>query len=181
MKRIFFLFIFLFFYGNNALYAQKLEGPIIDIFHAAGEFYKNKEYDKSVDHYEEILLGGIEGGHIFFNLGNSYYKLGKIGKARLNYERAMKFIPRDSDLKYNYNYLLTFIPLGDGPKKVSLFKKIVSQFSRLYTLDEMVTVIVFLFIALLGFAALSLYRRWSVKTKAWVFLTLGVFLIVFFI
>ena len=38
---------------------------------------------------------------MYFNLGNAYYRLGNLGKAILNYERARLIMSDDEDLRYN--------------------------------------------------------------------------------
>ncbi len=51
--------------------------------------------------YEMILLSGFKHGQIYYNLGNTYYRQGELGKAILNYRRAQRFIPRNADLETN--------------------------------------------------------------------------------
>ena len=44
---------------------------------------------------------GYTGGEVTFNLANAYYKQGNMGKAILNYERALRFLPADDDVRHN--------------------------------------------------------------------------------
>jgi tetratricopeptide (TPR) repeat protein len=49
-------------------------------------------------------------GELFYNLGNTYYRSGEIALAILNYERALRYIPQDEDLRHNLqlaNLLIT--------------------------------------------------------------------------
>ena len=71
--------------------------------------YKDKEYRKAIEQYEMIIKDGQESGQIYYNLANSYFKNGDYGKAVLNYERAKRLMPRDSDVDYNYNYVLNLV------------------------------------------------------------------------
>lgn len=64
----------------------------------ATQAYNNGDFDNAIQFFELTVSGGIANGDIFYNLGNAYYKQGDIGKALLNYRRAMQFIPRDLDL-----------------------------------------------------------------------------------
>ena len=41
---------------------------------------------------------------VFYNLGNAYFREGKIGLAVLNYERARRLTPRDRDLLTNLEF-----------------------------------------------------------------------------
>lgn len=73
-------------------------------FVAAAQAYKAEDYDGAIAAYEDILKGGKESGALYYNLGNSYFKKGNVGKAVLNYERARRLIPRDGDLNFNLEY-----------------------------------------------------------------------------
>jgi tetratricopeptide (TPR) repeat protein len=72
-----------------------------ELLQQAGNYYRNGEFDKAINLYEELVSDGYEGISLYFNLGNSYYRIGKIGYAILNYERALKLSPSDEDVKHN--------------------------------------------------------------------------------
>ena len=63
--------------------------------------YIAKNYDRAINDYEKILNEGFESPELYYNLGNSYYKKGILGKAILNYEKGLKLAPNNEDLKYN--------------------------------------------------------------------------------
>jgi pentatricopeptide repeat protein len=67
----------------------------------ASAFYRNGEFDKAIRIYEDLRSEGYEGTSLHFNLANSYYRIGKLGYAILNYERALKISPSDDDVKHN--------------------------------------------------------------------------------
>lgn len=67
----------------------------------AGEYYRNGEFDNAIKTYEELKSNGYEGTSLYFNLANSYYRIGQLGYAVLNYERALKLSPSDEDVKHN--------------------------------------------------------------------------------
>jgi len=67
----------------------------------ASEYYRNAEFDKAINIYEQLRSEGYEGTSLYFNLSNSYYRIGKLGFAILNYERALKISPSDEDVKHN--------------------------------------------------------------------------------
>jgi len=81
-------------------------------FYQANIAYQTGKYDAAVENYEKIILLGEESGNLYYNLGNSYFKKGELGKAVLNYERAGFFMPNDSDLKANYDYVLSLLNSG---------------------------------------------------------------------
>lgn len=70
-------------------------------FEKGNEAYLNENYEEAVSYYESILKQGYESGVLYYNLGNAYYKNGNIAKAILNYERALKWLPRDENVSFN--------------------------------------------------------------------------------
>ncbi len=70
-------------------------------FNDANLLYKNKKYKDAIEKYENILNSNYSSAEVFYNLGNSYFKMGKIPDAILNYERAKKIAPDDEDIAFN--------------------------------------------------------------------------------
>lgn len=71
------------------------------LFDQANEAYKRSEYNHAIDLYQEILATGNVSAEIYYNLGNAYFKDNQLGKSILNYERALKLEPADTDIQYN--------------------------------------------------------------------------------
>ncbi|MBU0520212.1 BatD family protein [bacterium] len=67
----------------------------------AEELYRNGDYTAAAEIYEKIIDNEGSNGEIYYNLGNCNYKLDQIGKAILNYERALPYLGRDEDLDKN--------------------------------------------------------------------------------
>ena len=67
----------------------------------AEEAYKNENYAQAAELYEQLLQEKGESPQIYYNLGNTYYKIDEIGKAILNYERAHILDPSDKDIQFN--------------------------------------------------------------------------------
>ena len=62
--------------------------------------YIKEDYAAAIQIYEALLKNG-EAADVYYNLGNSYYKIGEIAKAVLNYERALLLQPRNGDIRAN--------------------------------------------------------------------------------
>ncbi len=71
------------------------------VIDSAASQYTNKQFDKAIISYENILAKGVEAVEIYYNLGNSYYKTKQYSKAILNYERAKVLAPNDEDINFN--------------------------------------------------------------------------------
>lgn len=94
MRRYTLLLITLFFafgvYGQEGT-LTKTEGD---------SAYIRSDYAAAIQIYEQLLQQG-ESSEIYYNLGNSYYKSDNIGKAILNYERALLLEPGNADIRAN--------------------------------------------------------------------------------
>nr|WP_294482059.1 tetratricopeptide repeat protein [uncultured Bacteroides sp.] len=62
--------------------------------------YIKEDYAAAIQIYETLLKKG-EAAEVYYNLGNSYYKVGEIAKSVLNYERALLLNPGNSDIRAN--------------------------------------------------------------------------------
>ena len=67
--------------------------------------YQNQEYEKAKEYYEEFVQKGVRNFNLFYNLGNTYFKLENYGLSRLFYEKALKFRPLNKDLVFNSKLL----------------------------------------------------------------------------
>lgn len=67
----------------------------------AADAYNNEKYSDAVEMYESIADSLGVSPELYYNLGNSYYKLKNYPKAVLNYERAILLSPADEDIKAN--------------------------------------------------------------------------------
>jgi tetratricopeptide (TPR) repeat protein len=75
------------------------------------EAYSNGDFGAARDAFERVVELGYGGSKVYYNLGNTYYKLGQqgevafgcgeLGRAVLNYRRALRINPSDADARYN--------------------------------------------------------------------------------
>ena len=72
----------------------------------ANDLYAKSEFQQAADSYESLIQRGINNGYLYYNLGNTYIRLGKIGPAILNYMNAQKLIPRNENLQANLNFAI---------------------------------------------------------------------------
>lgn len=72
-----------------------------DLISKGNQFYQSGNFLQAAQLYQQVVSAGYESPVLYYNLGNSYYRLGKIGFAILNYERAQKLAPGDEDISHN--------------------------------------------------------------------------------
>jgi hypothetical protein len=75
-----------------------------DVFRTAEELYQNGRYAEAAEQYEILAKQGVQDGALCYNLGNAYFKAGRLGLAILHYERALRQMPGDADTKANLEF-----------------------------------------------------------------------------
>ncbi len=70
-------------------------------FEEGNRRYQEGDYQGALESYLSIRDAGYESGELYYNIGNTYFKLGNLGRSIVNYERALKLMPRDDDARVN--------------------------------------------------------------------------------
>ena len=108
MRKIYFSILFIF--TSVCSYAQTDSIQISEIAQMpeavvtkaqADSAYINNDFASAAYLYENILANQGESADIYYNLGNSYYKMDNIAKAIVNYEKALVLNPSDGDIRFN--------------------------------------------------------------------------------
>ncbi len=97
MKKILPLILFLFL--SSFTFAQKLDANIS--YKKANQFYAKQDYENAITLYKALIADKKISAEIYYNLGNSYFKTGKVSLAIIAYERAKKIAPDDEDIDFN--------------------------------------------------------------------------------
>ncbi len=79
------------------LWAATPEQQVTD----ANKAYFSGQYEVAIKIYEPLVNKGYASPVLFYNLGNSYFKLGNMPMAILFYEKARKLAPNDSEIAHN--------------------------------------------------------------------------------
>ena len=91
-KFIFILFAF-FNYSQNS-----------ELFDQGNDFYNQGRYFESIEKYNLILKNGSHSDELYYNLGNSYYKLNDIANSIFYYEKALILSPNDGKILNNLSF-----------------------------------------------------------------------------
>ncbi len=129
------------------------------VFDEANRLYLAQQYDAAIAKYESIVKNGYESGEIYFNLGNAYFKSGKIQNAILNYERATRLIPNDEDLQFNLQ--LANVQLIDKVEPIpQLFiYRWLDSLLTIFSLKTMLWLLFVLFLVSLSLFSFFLFAR----------------------
>lgn len=132
---------------------------------AANQLYASSHYTEAAQIFEQQIERGVEDASIYFNLGNSYFQQGDLGRAVLNYQRAAQLDPRDADIQANLELTRAqttelFAAEPSGPLAV------LADLTGWLTLNE-TAVIVLGFWFLLSFVILARRQSQTDKSIKW--------------
>jgi tetratricopeptide (TPR) repeat protein len=118
---IFILAMAVFLISDANARANKFE----ETFFKANQAYGEGRFQEAIQGYDLLIRSGHRNGHLYYNLGNAYFKTEQLGPAILNYERAYLIMPRDADLNFNLSYardqMRDAIPQSQGFLQAAFF------------------------------------------------------------
>lgn len=149
----------------------RAETPEVGFANANSE-YEAGDYDAAIAGYQELIDGGAADRDLFYNMGNAFFKAGRLGYAVLYYERARQLAPRDGDILSNLALTRSFLADRQFVLSPGLVRRIVLwPHNSLSTRESFMfasAVYVLLSIVVIGFILRAtgpvyrLYRRLSV-------------------
>ncbi len=144
-------------------FAADEQSPSV-LFYKGNMAYEKAQYDEAVADYQNALSSGFESGNLYYNLANAYFKKGELGRAILNYKRAGRLMPQDSDLKANMEYAQSAVeqPVSQKP---NLFVRFATNAVRDLDIDSLTMFLIVLYAAIFLLAAALLFLK-SVQRPA---------------
>ncbi len=98
-RKIKVLFYIVIFSGlDSFLFAQASMQPL---FEEANQAYNEGEYSKAVALYEQVLKTGQHSTELYFNLGNTHYRLNNVAESIFYYEKAKQLDPTSEPVLIN--------------------------------------------------------------------------------
>lgn len=94
MKRL--LLILVLFSGMSA----RAEAPD-SLFARANKFYTAGDYAGALQTYDSLKNAGYHSAALYYNLGNTHFRLSNTAEAILYYEKAARLQPDDADIAHN--------------------------------------------------------------------------------
>jgi hypothetical protein len=67
----------------------------------ANQAYLTGDWSSAAQQYTALVDAGIVHPHLYYNLGNAYFRQGRVGPAIYNYERALRLDPGFDDARAN--------------------------------------------------------------------------------
>jgi len=78
-----------------------------DTFEAANKAYAAGNFAEAIRLNEQLVGESVAAPEVFYNLGNAYYRSGRLGPAIANYERALRLDPGFTNARENLNRAVT--------------------------------------------------------------------------
>ncbi len=98
-KKITHIIILILLVLSNNIWAQSEDD--YTLLKQANQDYTAEKYQDAVDKYQKLVNAGNVSGELYYNLANSYYRVGNYKSAILYYERAKLLLPNDENIEYN--------------------------------------------------------------------------------
>lgn len=77
----------------------------VRLFAEGNRLYEQNKYEQAVQTFEKLISGGVHNPAVHYNLGNAYYKSGQLGKAIVQFEKAVRLDPGDQDIAENLAFI----------------------------------------------------------------------------
>ncbi|MBT8184884.1 MAG: tetratricopeptide repeat protein [Eudoraea sp.] len=154
------------------------------LFNSATEAYNAGDYDKAITLYDQIIEKGEHSAALYFNLGNSYYKLNQIAPSIYYYEKALLLNPQDPEIRtnlaYAQNMTLDAIEVLPETGISKIYRRITGQLS----FDQWAyTTVIFLVLFVLAYLAFYFLHNATKKRIAFIsslsFLLISIIAVIF--
>ncbi|PWG05985.1 SH3 domain-containing protein [Polaribacter aquimarinus] len=162
MRKVLFLLLII----ASQVTAQSLDS----LFVSANELYKKGKFEEAISAYKKIESDKVISSELYYNLGNSYYKLNKVGPSIYYYEKALQLNPLNEDAKNNLVFAkrLALDNIEDLPQ--TFIQKLNTSYLQKISYNQWAMVVV-LFSFLGGLLFLFYYYAYSSSKKRLFFIT----------
>lgn len=133
----------------------------------AARAYHDKNYNEARILYEQAASEQGVSAELYYNLGNTYYRLGNLSQAILNYERALKLSPSMDEARDNLHFVKEKNVIRDEGE-VTFFTAGASAVARLMDSNGWATTALLLFLATIALALCYAFAS-TVKWRKWGF------------
>lgn len=101
-------FALLFILGFSMLFEARAQKPE-ELLTKANSLYNDNAFDSALVVYKDIVDQGYSSATLYYNIGNTYYKLRNYPLAIYYYEKSLKLDPNNEDTKHNIEIAKLFL------------------------------------------------------------------------
>ena len=71
---------------------------------AGTKAYNESDFERAIDEWRTCVDNGIEDADLYYNLGNAYFRNGKLGFSIFYYKKALRLRANDDDIQHNLKF-----------------------------------------------------------------------------
>ena len=146
---------------------------------AANSAYQEQNYQKAQEEYMKLMNEGVKNFELFYNLGNTYFKLNDLGNARFYYEKAAKFEPLNKELNANIAMLMASMKDKEEVER-SFVETLLRKIYYTLSINLLGVLVLISFIIMMAFVVILIMSR-SAILKRVVKILLVIFAVIFFL
>jgi tetratricopeptide (TPR) repeat protein len=107
-RKIITQFVLLFIIGFSMVFEARAQKPE-ELLTKANSLYNENAFDSALVVYKDIVEQGYSSSTLYYNIGNTYYKLRNYPLAIYYYEKSLKLDPNNEDTRHNIEIAQLFL------------------------------------------------------------------------
>lgn len=128
--------------------------PNDSLIYKANKEYSEGLYNDAIENYLKVIDNGYESSELYYNIGNSYFKINDMASAILYFEKAKKLSPNNEDIIFNLNVANSKIVDKIETVPELFYIRWWNTFYKLFSVDTWAKITIFIFILTLIFASI---------------------------
>ena len=151
-------------------------------FNSGLDLYNQGKYSEAISQFKLIIENGEHSDALYFNLGNSYYKINDLANSIYYFEKALKLNPNDKDVLNNLSFSQNMLVDKIDKLPVNQVSEFFNSISNALTINQWLFFgIVFLFLFTGTFFLYYFNTRTRAKKNYFTLSALLMALFIFFI
>jgi tetratricopeptide (TPR) repeat protein len=154
-----------------------LNQNLTTLFDEGNSFYNNGNYEQAIEKYSSIIKSGYESSELYYNLGNSYYKLNDIANSIFYFEKSLLLDPNNLESKNNLSFAnnMTIDRIETVP--VNQIAKFISNLSTLFKYQQWFYFALFIELISVLFFVLYLFNKNSNTKRKYFSISISFFIL----
>ncbi|MBN1591943.1 MAG: tetratricopeptide repeat protein [Candidatus Coatesbacteria bacterium] len=131
----------------------------LELYNDGCDSYEKGDFAGARDRFLAAALVKWKNPDLFYNLGNSYFRTGDLGRAILYYERAKELAPRDDSITYNLHLAQSRIIDRIEPVEHNILAQLFIDIYSLFNPNEWSTISLSLYVTFMALAIAVILLR----------------------
>jgi len=152
-----------------------------NVFEKGVKAYEERNYTSALNYFLSLENEGIINSDLYYNIGNTYFRLQEKGKAILYFKKALKVQPNNQNARRNLDFALTIIKDKQVETDSEPISKLWKSLYNSLSLDTFAVILLmnFFFLILIIDIMILRYRKRDKTVPMFVMILLLVFFLLF--